>query len=80
MSRSVGKIDLSEFEDFQPGPKCTVGQGLKRLEPAQVQTVAAALAAGKTSRSVAQWLSEKSGISIKEQSVARHRRGDCRCG
>ena len=76
------KTDLSAFDALRrrKGPPCSVGVAIARLDKDESAAVAAAIAAGKTSRAVAIVLTQWSGVSVREQSVARHRRGDCLCG
>lgn len=81
MSAAAKELDLSEFDVLRrpKGPPCAVGVAIARLSPGESEKVHAAMEHGKTSRSIAERLSEWSGVQVKEHSVARHRRGDCRC-
>lgn len=81
MSAAPKGLDLSEFDELTrpKGPLCTVGVAIRHLSPDDSAKVHAAMEYGKTSRSIAERLTEWSCVTVKEHSVARHRRGDCRC-
>lgn len=72
---------LSEVEAVmearRPGSKCAVAL-LAVDDPALGDEVQAAIDAGYTASSIAAVLAAR-GLKISEQSVQRHKRGDCQC-
>lgn len=73
-------VDLSEFKGLarERGPRCTLEN--PALPKADLEKLKAALADQTiTSEAISRWL-EPRGIVVSAFPVARHRRGDCRCG
>ena len=73
-------IDLSEFHALrsEKGPRCTFE--LFDVAQADREALTAACADQSiTNRAISMWL-EARGIECSLHVIARHRRGECRCG
>jgi hypothetical protein len=70
--------DLTEFET-QRDSTCVIGRSLESLDDADREKLLAALKAGHIQhRSIARWLRGR-GLEGSENTVGRHRRGECCC-
>lgn len=86
----MGKLETTpDFDDLlakemaPPASNCTVGLILASLEESQRAKVLRAMAEPKTtipSSKIAAALGAVVGREIQPQTLARHRRGECRCG
>ena len=76
------EVDLSEFASpARKGPPCFAGTALGKLQGESLEKILAALDSPEIQGSmIALRLSEWSGIKVAGQTLARHRRGECKCG
>lgn len=61
---------------------CIIARLIDQLEPAQARKVEEALALPKETvpgRNIAEYLRRKTGQPIHDDTLAKHRRGDCGC-
>ena len=73
-------VDLSEFEELsaRKGPQCVTCQAIASLPDDERAKAQAAMAAPHiTAAAISRWLKQH-GHQIAQNSVQRHRRGECK--
>jgi len=71
-------LDELAAEATIKGPSCTTTLTLEAMEPDDRADMLEALASGYTAAALSRVLKRR-GISLAPQSIARHRRGECKC-
>ncbi len=71
-------LDDIEAEVVTPGSKCSVGTVLAALDPTDAEDLRAAIAGSVPASAISKAL-RKRGVDLNDSTIARHRRGRCKC-
>lgn len=73
-------LEAARAEEVGPAPQCLVGRLLLRPpEGLTSDEIVEALASEVTSAALSRALAKVYGVRVGDHSIARHRRGHCRC-